>query len=248
MHTITKPSKAILIRVAVDQAYGKWNGPCCPESGDFVYVPIPQNRTNSHGMEREYDHLVMPALQAFSERNASVVRLPDELAGRRMHLDPDFDCLSYGDTSNRGRRLRSFSEDDWLVFYSGLRSVSGGPRLVYGLIGLLVVESVRQVKDIPVSQYDRNAHTRLHQPCGTDIVVTGKPSISGRFTRYLDIGEFRSRAYRVKKPLLETWGGLTVNDGWIQRSANPPLFLEPQSFAEWLSGQGVEVVAANNLI
>ncbi len=34
--------KAILIRVGVDQTYGRWNAPCNPDTNDFVYVPIPQ--------------------------------------------------------------------------------------------------------------------------------------------------------------------------------------------------------------
>ena len=36
------------------------------------------------------------------------------------------------------------------------------------------------------------------------------------------LGEWRDRAYRVRKDLLKTWGGLSVNDGYIQRSAVPP--------------------------
>lgn len=231
------PEKVILIRVAVDQAYGNWNGPCNPETGDFVYVPIPQNKPNVTGMEKLYDNVIAPALADFSGRNRVDVVLPQQLHCQRMHLDPDFDHLSYGDTAVRGKKLLSFNENDWVVFYSSLRSVHGEPGLVYALTGLLVVDSIRQVADIPVAEFDLNAHTRLLERTDTDIVVRGKSGVSGRFSRYMDIGEFRNRSYRVRLDILEEWGGLTVNDGWIQRSANPPLFLDPKKFAHWLQAR-----------
>lgn len=247
MSSLPAPSKAILIRVAVDQAYGHWNSPCNPETGDFVYVPIPQNKPNAVSMAREYAPIIGPALDDFSARNGAPLHLPDQLLGQRMHLDPDFDFLTYGDTADRGRRLLDFRENDWVVFYAGMRSVRSDPGLIYGLIGLLVVDQVRRVSEIPALEYDRNAHTRLLHRTDSDIIVTGKPGVSGRFLRYIDIGEFRNRSYRVRLPLLDAWGGLSVNDGWIQRSANPPLFLEPGKFAQWLHDQKPELMAANNL-
>lgn len=246
MMNLPTPSTAILVRVAADHSFGHWNGPCNPETGDFVYVPIPESRPNAEGMAREYLPIVAPALQAFSERNGVDISLPENLHDQRMHLDPDFDHLTYGDTEDRGRKLLGLRENDWVVFYSGLRSVHGGSGLVYGLIGLLVVDSVRRVADIPTALHDRNAHTRRLDKNGSDIVVTGKPGFSGRFARHLDIGEFRNRSYRVRLELLDAWGGLGVNDGWIQRSANPPLFLQPAAFAQWLREQQPSLMAANN--
>lgn len=248
MTMLPTPRQAILIRVAADHSFGQWNGPCNPATGDFVYVPIPQNKPNADGMAREYLPIITPALRAFSARNGVDIGLPENLHGQRMHLDPDFEHLTYGDTSERGRKLLGFRENDWVVFYSGLRPVHGGAGLTYALIGLLVVESVRQVADIPQAEYDRNAHTRLLQRTDTDVVVTGKPGVSGRFARCLDIGEFRNRSYRVRQDILEAWGGLGVNDGWIQRSANPPLFLQPATFAQWLRDQQPELLPTNNPI
>ena len=242
---LPKPGNIILIRVAVDQTYGNWNGPCNPETGDFVYVPIPQNKPNSTGMEKRFDKIITPALADFSDRNQVNVNLPKQLHDQRMHLDPDFDNLSYGDTAVRGKKLLSFKENDWVVFYSSLRSVHGGSGLIYALTGLLVVDSIRQVGDIPESEFDHNAHTRLLERTATDIVVRGKPGISGKFSKYIDIGEFRNRSYRVRLEILEEWGGLTVNDGWIQRSANPPLFLEPEKFSQWLQVRNPILRASN---
>lgn len=239
------PRKAILIRVAVDQTFGRWNAPCNPATGEFVYVPIPQDRANAPGMARGYHAIVGPALEEFSRRNATDVRLPAWLRDSRMHLDPDFDHLTYGDTVTRGRRLTSFEKHDLVVFYSGLRPIQGSG-LIYALIGVLVVDRVRRVADIAESEYEHNAHTRLLERSGSDIVVVGKPGVSGRFSRYIDIGERRDNSYRVRRDLLEAWGGLTVKDGWIQRSANPPLFLDPARFGDWLASRTLTLLAANN--
>lgn len=247
MINLPTPERAILIRIAVDQTYGQWNGPCNPETGDFVYVPIPQDKPNAENMARWYLPMIGPAMQAFSERNGVTATLPERLHDRRMHLDPDFNFLTYGDALARGRKLLDFRENDWVVFYSGLRPLNGGPRLRYGLIGLFVLSNPpRRVSEIPPADFDRNAHTRLLHPTDTDIVVTGKPGVSGRFDRYMDIGELREGSYRVRRELLEQWGGLTVNDGWIQRSANPPLFREPVRFAQWLQARLPRLLATNN--
>ncbi len=238
--------QAILMRIGVDQTFGQWNAPCNPETLDFVYVPIPQDRPNIQGMEKFYKNHITPALHDFSIRNDQNILLPSHLQDRRMHLDPDFDYLSYGDAVNRGRRLLSFKEDDIVVFYASLRSIHGESELIYALVGLLVVQSIEQVKDILPDNFDSNAHTRNIQNSDSDIVVRGKPSISGRFTKYIPIGEFRHRSYRVKKDLLDTWGNLSVKDGWIQRSVNPPLFLAPEKFMRWLENESPSLKASNN--
>jgi len=38
-----------------------------------------------------------------------------------------------------------------------------------------------------------------------DIVVRAKSGVSGRLTQCIPIGEWRDRAYRVRKDLLKTW-------------------------------------------
>jgi hypothetical protein len=60
------------------------------------------------------------------------------------------------------------------------------------------------------------------------------------------IGEFRDRAYRVRNELESAWGGLSVKDGYIQRSAVPPAFLAPQLFYEWFIEQDVKLLRRNN--
>lgn len=52
--------QAILIRIGVDHSYGGWNAPADPETGQFVYVPIPEKAgTAFHlGCGRPYQLLV----------------------------------------------------------------------------------------------------------------------------------------------------------------------------------------------
>ena len=51
-------------------------------------------------------------------------------------------------------------------------------------------------------------------------------------------------AYNVL--LLDKWGGLSVKNGYLQRSANPPLFCQPERFFNWLQQQNVQLMQTNN--
>ena len=242
--------KAILIRVGVDQAYGQWNAPVDPESGHFVYVPIPEQRAFRLGLKRSYRE-VLPDLQRFALRFdldlESGLGLPRSLLDRAMHLDPDFEWLTYGDNGDkRGAGIKHLSEDDLLVFYAGLKSVRASQKLIYGLVGLYVVDNVLPAISVLPDQYKSNAHTRVLKIAASDIVVRAKASISGRLTKCVPIGEWRDRAYRVTPSLLKKWGGLSVKDGYIQRSARPPAFLNARKFYRWFLRQEVELIQRNN--
>lgn len=242
------PKRAVLIRVGIDQTCGGWNAPCNPSTGDFLYVPIPESKPNQAGMERTYAAIITPALHAFAQRNpVGDLQLPTQLCNQRMHLDPDFDHLTYGDTERRGRVLLDLKPNDLVAFYSGMRALQNNTGLVYGLIGMLVVAAIRRVAEIPADEFACNAHTRRSDRQDADIIVTGAPGVSGRFRRYIDVGEYRNHSYRVRNDVLDEWGGLSVNDGYIHRSANPPKFCDPERFTRWLMSQAPELVAANNL-
>ena len=245
--------QAILVRAGVDHSYGDWNSPADPETGEFVYVPIPEKPgTTFHpDCDRRYDE-ILPELDRFAE-GAGLdlfrdLRCPPELLDLSMHLDPNFESLTYGDDgAHRGSHIRLLQEDDLLVFYAGLRPCRPCDHtLIYALIGLFVVDEVVEASTIPRYRYGENAHTRKRKRGKFDIVVRAKPAVSGRFDRFISIGEYRDHAYRVRNDLLKIWGGLSVNDGYIQRSARPPRFLDPARFREWLDRQEVNLLAVNN--
>ena len=234
---------SLLVRVGADQSSdgGRWNGPVDGNTGDFVYVPIPEGRPLHHGMGKPYTSLEA-ALRRFGQQ------LPPQLAGRYMHLDPDFEKLTYGDQGERAKQLRAcLGPSDLVVFYASFTDVRSRGTLVYALIGLLTVDRLAYARDFSETERDINAHTRRQlAPGADDIVVIGNRGKSGRLRRCIAVGEWRKGAYRVREDLLEAWGGLSVRDGWLQRSARLPRFLDPERFRSWLDAQNPELIASNN--
>jgi len=231
----------LLVRVAADQSRGGgyWNGPVDSRTRDFVYVPIPERKAVRAGHARPYGGVV-PSLTRLG------VALPAQFHDQRMHLDPDFEHLTYGDQGPKGKQLvRALSAGDVLVFYSGLMDVVAR-HLVYAIIGLLVVERVDRAVDWRESEWHRNAHTRRELGEGADdVIVVGRARGSGRLARCIPIGEYREKAYRVRRELLVAWGDITSNNGYLQRSAVFPRLLDAGRFMGWLERQGVEWVRQN---
>ncbi len=241
----------LLVRVGVDQAFGGWNAPV-DANGRFVYVPIPEKEgTRFHpGLERKYGE-VLPALYQFAAElgmDWKGLGFPEKLLPRSMHLDPDFECLTYGNKDNtRGGLIRSLKSGDRIVFYGGLRPVHRcDQKLIYALVGIYVVDEVVAASSIPRDNSYENAHTRKVKPGPNDVVVRAKPGESGRFQQCLPVGEWRDKAFRVRRDLLRAWGGLSVRDGFIQRSAVPPSLSDPRRFLEWLDKQDVKLLRRNN--
>jgi hypothetical protein len=192
-------------------------------------------------MGKAYSALV-PALKQMGQT------LPAHLADRMMHLDPDFEFLTYGDRGSKGQQLVStLARDDLIAFYSGLRATKAASQLVYAIIGTLRVDEICRATEIRQSDWHRNAHTRRElKDDADDVIVVGTRRGSGRLSRAIPIGEYRAGAYRVNGSLLELWGGLSARDGFLQRSAVFPAALEPKKFFNWWDRQALELVAENN--
>jgi hypothetical protein len=164
-----------------------------------------------------------------------------------MHLDPDFDYLTYGDNgARRGAGVAALNGGDVIAFYAGLRSVRPPQRLVYALVGLLTVAEVLYASEVPKKLRHENAHTRWEPISDNDIVARGATGMSGRFDRCIPIGEWRDGAYRVRRDVEAAWGGLSVKNGFIQRSAVPPEFKSAERFLLWLRQQKVRLLERNN--
>jgi len=244
--------RAYLVRVGVDHSYGGWNAPMAPDTNEFVYVPIPESRPMRAELSTPYI-AVEPALARFETAHAAAllqhVRLPSNLASANMHLDPDFEHLTYGDSGiRRGKGLTDLGPGDIVVFYSGLKPVAACDRqLVYALVGLYRVAEAVRVGSVVAARWAANAHTRCVEQEGSDVIVRGKPGSSGRLKRCIPVGEFRTRAYRVMSGILAEWGGLSCKDGYLQRSAVLPTLLDPRRFMQWFENTHPELVSANNL-
>ena len=244
---------AVLVRIGVDQAYGKWNAPVDPTSQQFVYLPIPESAgTQFHrNLERRYKEF-LPALESFCAHRSSCLhndlRFPADLLSQSMHLDPDFAELTYGDEgARRGAVMKDMTSGDLLAFYAGLRPISACKhKLVYALVGLYVVDEVVRVSAVPQERWHQNAHTRKSRRGATDIVVRARRGQSGRLERSIPIGEWRDRAYRVTHDVLDAWGGLSAKNGFIQRSAAPPSFLNPERFYAWFLRHNIPLIERDN--
>jgi Nucleotide modification associated domain 3 len=132
--------KALLVRVGADQSEGGgfWNGLVDSQTNKFVYVPIPESSLTHPQFDKPYS-IITPALEYF---NCS---LPAHLTEDKMHLDPDFLHLTYGDQGQRAIQISAkLQSNDLLVFYAGLRDIHPRPRLVCALIGLYVIDHIEK--------------------------------------------------------------------------------------------------------
>src|SRR5262249_23078212 len=121
------------------------------------------------------------------------------------------------------------------------------PRLVYAIIGILEVDDIVLATSVPESARNANAHSRRILAEGAqDIVVRGNQQLSGRLERCLPFGEWRARAYMGRYGLVDTVGGWTVKDGYLQRSARLPEFLDPARFLDWFESKKPKLIRANN--
>jgi hypothetical protein len=240
-------SSGILLRVGIDSQAGKWNAPC-RDDGRFCYVPIPDGRSSNRGpaFDRHYSEFE-PYVKHLG------VEWPIHLSGT-CHLDPDFSHLTYGDGNNRGQRIRDFlAAGDFIVFWSGLRSVHTG-EIVCSIVGFYTISSIVNASEVGPLDSHRNAHTRYDgAPDQGDVVVFANPAKSGRLWKHIPIGKYRDRAQRVDKNLLDAWGDLENGDGedwldgYIQLSGAPPIFRNPARFLKWFWARKPKLVHANNV-
>jgi hypothetical protein len=253
MRRSNRNRRGYLVRVGIDSKYGKWNAPMDPITNEFMYVPIPENEKFSirKGMRIEFNTFSKD-LNKFRRKLKDVshvyFELPEDLKFSHAHLDPDFRYLTYGDNGQRrGADVSTLEKGDFVVFYSALKPVKRSiHKLVYALIGILVVENIEKAVECVKENYYKNAHTRKDKIGEADIIVTGQKDVSGRFEKCIPIGEWRDRAYRVRKDLLDEWGGLSVTNGFIQLSAVPPEFLDADKFSKWLNKKKINLLNKNN--
>lgn len=231
--------RILLVRVGADQspAGGGFNGPVDLATRRFVYIGIPETRPVRRGYEHRYGSTGLTARLA-----RMGARLPEALRHRNMHLDPDFEHCTYGDHGRRAAQLADLERNDIIVFYAGLHA-AGQHELVYALVGQLTVD--RHVLAGEIKDPSLNVHAQRRPVVADEVVVIGSRAGSGRYVRCIPIGEFRERAYRVRRELLREWGGLSVRNGFLQRSAGFPHLLHPEKFLTWLATRGTRLIRRN---
>lgn len=231
----------LLVRVGIDSTCGYWCSPVT-DQGAYVYVPIPEPADYE-----AHRNLGRPYTEVEESISRIAASLPTHLKTLDMHLDPDFEHLTFGDQGQRASQIKPLKRDDFLAFYGAFRQYdSGDSPLMYALFGLLTVEEIVEAKNISKDRWHENAHTRRSGgERSEDIIVRGNPNRSGRFNRLVPIGDYRDGAYRVRPELLTEWGDLNVKNGYIQRSVRLPAFKDPARFKTWLEQQGVQLKHSN---
>lgn len=233
----------ILLRVGCDATKdgGSWNAPVDPITRDYAYVPIPDEEAMHTHISKcpTYDEF-RRVVQRFK------VHLPSYLSSTtKTHLDPDFKFLTFGEPfhkaknrlSSRGQIINQLERGDFIAFYASFRPTQPyRDPLVYCLFAIFHIERKTFVHQLDYEERTQSAHGR-REGAENDLVVWGDRANSGRFRKAIVIGEYRDRAYRVTKDLLEAWGGLKIKNGYIQRSARPSLFEHPKQFLTWLDAQ-----------
>lgn len=239
--------KGLLMRVGIDKTFGQYNAPINPETNDYLYMPIPEDRHKfKNGMQTSYEDIA-PHFKRWSVANHFDADFPSHLHQRNCHLDPDFSCLTYGDQgTGRGNRVKQLVKGDFLAFFASFRPIRPcNHTLIYALFGIMVVDRVVKVSDLSNTDLSLNAHTRIAEMNAEHLVVFAQPECSGRFEKAIPIGELRSGAYRVTDEILRAWGELGVKNGFIQRSVCPPWFLAPNQFLEWMGAQQLTFIDKN---
>lgn len=252
VHDEGDPVNGILVRIGIDQAYGRWNAPVDEGTREFVFVPIPDGDSKQYSprLRESYEDFRAELRNFAGRKNLPAdceFGFPVALRQHSAHLDPDFHWLTYGDNGVvRGKGISNLKSGDLLVFYSGLQSIQHRKPLVYALTGLYVIDEIVRAEEVPPERYRENAHTRWDVISPNDIVVHARAQVSGRLERCIPIGEFRDRAYRVSRELEAAWGGLSVKNGYLQRSVVPPSFHDAARFYDWFLQQNALLIKRNN--
>ena len=114
--------RSVAINVAANTNEPGFRGPVYPD-GSFTYVPIPEAAPTldepAHG-ETE------PAVPTYADLDLRF-SIPDDLAARPVHLDPEFpgihgsEAATYGDPYGiKASHIAALEPGDWLFFYATL--------------------------------------------------------------------------------------------------------------------------------
>jgi len=139
----------------------------------------------------------------------------EQLAEWPLHYDPNFEALTYGESTSRGsytQVIRSLSEDDVLAFYTGLRGndTSYTPRYI---IGYFTVDNIIDFQklsrdggefkfsDLPtdeqhnlIKQHSENAHAKRFETSGTIADNDGLVIVDGK-----EPGGLLDKAFRISQ-------------------------------------------------
>jgi hypothetical protein len=177
--------KAVLIRVGIDSQYGGNVGPIFKD-GSFEYVPIPEYEKSNEK-------------RIYSDTNGQSGKLLSNYVGKifkntKIHFDPEFETFTYGDHLKKSKIFASMDEEDYLIFYSGLKPYMKSlfPRGLY-VIGYFCISDVFDFDDL---QHDmvkeklkNNAHLKRGDITKDTVILQGYPEKSRLLKKAIHISK-----------------------------------------------------------
>lgn len=193
--------------------------------GTFEYIPIPESRgpegtteTRTYGNTQlrfedataaEYLNSIQPSEDEGPEVTG------DELAEWPLHYDPNFEALTYGESTSRGsytKILRNLDEGDTVAFYTGLRGDNTSYTHRY-IIGYFTVEDIIDFQnlerggqemtfsDLPAQEQEElmerhreNAHSKRFEATGEIADNDGLVIVDGK-----EPGGLLDEAFRISE-------------------------------------------------
>lgn len=191
----------------------------------FEYIPIPESkgpegtterRTFGNSELRHQDASMADYLDHIKPTEDDGEKFTgDRLADWPLHYDPNFDALTYGESTSRGsytQVIRSLSENDLVAFYTGLSGNDTKYTHRY-IIGYFTVDSIIDFQDLRqggeevkfsdlstgqqhslIEQHSENAHAKRFEASGAIADNDGLVIIEGKGP-----GGLLDRAFRISK-------------------------------------------------
>lgn len=177
----------------------------------FEYIPIPESRgpegttekrTFGNSKLRHQDASMADYLDYIKPtEDDSKKYTSDRLAGWPLHYDPNFEALTYGESTSRGsytRVIRNLSEGDVVAFYTGLKGDDTKYTHRY-IIGYFTVDSIIDFQGLSrdgeeirfsdlsageqndlIEQHKENAHAKRFEASGEIADNDGLVIIDGK--------------------------------------------------------------------
>lgn len=212
--------------------------PPVDRDGAFEYIPIPEREGPEGTVEeqtygsrnlRHQDGVVADYVDRIVPSSDGPERTGSELAAWPFHHDPNFDALTYGETTSRGayvKILRRLTPGDIVAFYTGLRPPESGitPRYLIGYFTVADVIDFQAIQgdggptpftDLSAGEQDQllerhraNAHAKRylatgHLPSGNGLVIVDGEEPGGLLKRAVPISERLSGGHHYLTDELE---------------------------------------------
>jgi len=222
--------KAMLLRIGIDKGT---DGALAPifRDGSFEYIPISEGDSES-SEDRTYANTIGRSGQSFA------TYLPRSIANRKMHYDPEFDTLTYGDPTVKRKYLVKLAPGDLLVFYAGLTPFQHNqyPTGLY-IIGYFTVQHIFDFNALKPDElnalygrYPNNAHLKRQMDPTDLVLIVGMPGQCKLLEKAIPISEKKLNVngipYDAVSEKMEKILGI---HGSIQRSI-PPRWILNESY------------------